>query len=227
MKMKPIAVMIVLQCMLLAGCRKTPAGEYRTVRVKAVEQVENYTYLFVKGKGPAYWVAVPSMDASPGETYSYRGGLLMEEFYSKELDRTFEQVIFLEGLFSGEPPEQARKQEVDYKPKVAIEKSDVNLEQEKGFIPISDLYADPAAYEGQTIQVKGKVTRFNPEIMGRNWVHIQDGTDHNGKFDLTATSSASFETGSTVKLEGVVSLNKDFGYGYTYEILLEDAVPAE
>ncbi len=59
--------------------------------------------------------------------------------------------------------------------------------------------------------------------MELNWVHIQDGTEFEGKFDLTATSIESFEVGSTVILEGILALNKDFGYGYKYEILLEKA----
>ena len=66
--------------------------------MREVEQVGSYTYLLVKEKGPEYWVAVPTMDATPGETYRYQGGLVMEKFFSEELDRTFDKVIFLEGL---------------------------------------------------------------------------------------------------------------------------------
>ncbi len=59
--------------------------------------------------------------------------------------------------------------------------------------------------------------------MELNWVHIQDGTEFEGKFDLTVTSTESFKVGSVVTLEGVLALNKDFGYGYSYEVLLEKA----
>jgi len=59
--------------------------------------------------------------------------------------------------------------------------------------------------------------------MERNWVHIQDGTEFEGKFDLTATSSETFEVGTQVTLEGILTLDHDFGYGYTYDVLLEKA----
>ncbi len=89
------------------------------------------------------------------------------------------------------------------------------------------LFSDPSAYEGKVIQVRGEVTKFNPAIMNRNWAHIQDGTEFEGKFDLTLTSDESFEVGSLVTVEGVVALNLDFGYGYSYEILLEKTTAVE
>ena len=81
--------------------RSNPESEFTTVKVKEVEQVGNYTYLLVKAKGPEFWVAVPSMEASPGETYHYQGGMIMEDFYSRELDRTFDKVLFLEAIYAG------------------------------------------------------------------------------------------------------------------------------
>ena len=71
--------------------------------------------------------------------------------------------------------------------------------------------------------MKGEVTKFNPSIMDRNWIHLQDGTEFEGQFDLTATSLESFKVGSIVTLEGILALNQDFGYGYMYELLLEKA----
>ena len=71
--------------------------------------------------------------------------------------------------------------------------------------------------------MSGEVAKYNPAIMERNWIHIQDGTEFEGKYDLTATSSESFEVGQVVSLQGVVALNRDFGYGYAYEVLLENA----
>ena len=59
--------------------------------------------------------------------------------------------------------------------------------------------------------------------MERNWIHIQDGSEFDGKYDLTITSQESFEVGQVLTLEGVLAINKDFGYGYSYEILLEEA----
>lgn len=218
---------------ILAGCSPKATEGYTVVKVVEVEQVGIYTYLLVKEKGPEYWVAVPTMDANPGETYQYQGGLVMEKFHSEELDRTFDKVIFLEGLYpaisSANRASGVREgtEQFSHEGMVKIEKSDVKIESGEGAITISELFSDPKAYEGKTIRVTGEVTKFNSAIMDRNWVHIQDGTEADGKFDLTATSSETFVVGSKVTLEGILTLDHDFGYGYTYDVLLEKATAVQ
>lgn len=222
-------IVIAGMILILAGCNQGSSSEFKTVKVKEVEQVGTYTYLLVKGKGPEYWVAVPSMDATPGETYQYQGGLVMEEFYSEELDRTFDRVLFLEGLYpvlsSSEAVRtpQNKTDEFSYEGMVSVEKSDVKVQAVDGAITIAELYSDPSAYKDRIIRVSGEVTKFNAAIMERNWVHIQDGTEYEGKFDLTATTSETFVVGTRVTLEGMLTLDHDFGYGYTYDVLLEKA----
>ena len=209
--------------LLVIGCTNNNSGSgLTTVKVLEVEQVANYTYLLVKAKGPEYWIAVPTMVAQPGETYQYQGGMLMEDFESKELDRTFDKVLFLEALYSESAGARQEVQEVTPGSQVNAEKSDVKVESVEGTVSIGELFSNPGSYEGKSIKIRGEVTKFNAAIMDRNWVHLQDGTEANGKFDLTATSIESFMVGSVVTVEGVVTLNQDFGYGYSYEILLEN-----
>ncbi|MEN8201853.1 MAG: GW dipeptide domain-containing protein [Bacteroidota bacterium] len=224
--------------LMVAGCNRSTESGLTTVKVLEVEQVANYTYLLVKARGPEYWIAVPTMEAGVGDTYQYQGGMLMEDFHSKELDRTFDEVLFLEALFSTSEPVPGTQaapggmagheahpavQEVTPGSKVKTQRADVSVEAAEGTTLIADLFANPGDFDGKTIRVKGEVTKYNAAIMQRNWVHIQDGTEHEGKFDLTATSIESFEVGIIVTLEGVLAINKDFGYGYSYEILLEQA----
>ncbi len=225
--------------LIVAGCNNSPTSEFTTVKVKEVEQVGNYTYLLVKAKGPEYWLAVPSMEANPGEFYHYQGGMLMTDFYSQELERTFDKVLFLEALFAGAgssddamqgsiaPNVMQPLQSQSHAGKVPVEKSDVKIEAVEGAITISDIFSDPSFYEGKTVRVRGEVTKYNAQIMELNWAHIQDGTEFEGKFDLTATSIESFKMGDVVTLEGVLALNRDFGYGYSYEVLLEKATAIE
>lgn len=209
--------------LLLVGCKPSDSGSgLTTVKVLEVEQVANYTYLLVKEKGPEYWIAVPTMQAQVGETYQYQGGMMMEDFESKELGRTFDKVLFLEALYSENTGGPMEVQEVTPGSQVSVAKSDVQVEAVEGTVTVGELYANPGSYEGKSVKIRGEVTKFNEAIMDRNWVHIQDGTEANGKFDLTATSAESFAVGSVVTVEGEVSLNRDFGYGYSYEILLEN-----
>jgi hypothetical protein len=214
---------------LAAGCASKGSSEFTTVKVKEVEQVAQYTYLLVKGDGKEFWVAVPTMNASPGETYHYQGGMMMQDFESKELGKTFDEVLFVEALFKGDGSSIETSQDVQPDQamtsggKATVEKTDVSIERVEGTVSIADLFANPGAYEGKVIQVQGKVAKFSPAIMSRNWIHIQDGTEHEGKYDLTVTSPDNFQVDDVVIVEGVVALNIDFGYGYSYEILLEEA----
>ena len=96
----------------------------------------------------------------------------------------------------------------------------------EGCIKISDLFAERKSYKGKEIMVTGKVTKFNAEIMGKNWVHIQDGSEFEGEYDLTVTTASQVSVGDIVTFKGIIALDKDFGYGYVYDILLEDGVPA-
>ena len=80
-------------------------------------------------------------------------------------------------------------------------------------------------YNGKSIIVTGRVVKVNNGIMGRNWVHLQDGTKCNSKdCDLTITTSANVSIGSNAGFEGKIILDKDFGSGYKYDVLMEGAV---
>lgn len=108
---------------------------------------------------------------------------------------------------------------------VTTEKIDVVIEPCDGCITISKLFADKKGFSGKVIRIKGKVTKYNPLIMGKNWVHIQDGTEYKDSFDLTLTTDSEVSVGDIVTFEGKIALDKDLGYGYFYEVLMEDAKP--
>ncbi len=103
------------------------------------------------------------------------------------------------------------------------EKKEVKVDAAKGGITIAALYANKDSYAGKTVRIKGQVTKYTPDVMNKNWVHIQDGTDNGGKFDLAITTGMEAQLGETVTIEGKVSLNKDLGYGYFFDVIVEDA----
>jgi len=86
------------------------------------------------------------------------------------------------------------------------------------------------ALSGKSIKVRGRVVKFNGGILGRNWIHIQDGTGSpkEGTDDLTVTSDAAATVGSVVTFAGTIAVDKDFGAGYAYPVMLESgAIVAE
>lgn len=113
----------------------------------------------------------------------------------------------------------------DKKSAVIVKKMDIKLEPCDGCTSISSLLSNKQSFSGKVIRVKGQVTKFNPEIMGKNWVHIQDGSEFQGGFDLTITTDKKVSLGDTVTFEGKIVLDKDFGYGYFYNVLMEEGKP--
>lgn len=105
---------------------------------------------------------------------------------------------------------------------VTSEKVNVIIEPCDGCLTIAKLMENKKSQSGKVIKVKGSVTKFNPQIMGKNWVHIQDGSEFNGTFDLTITTDLEVVVGQIVTFEGKVALDKDFGYGYSYSVLMEE-----
>jgi hypothetical protein len=91
---------------------------------------------------------------------------------------------------------------------------------------VGDVFAKAQQLDGTTIRVRGTVVKYNANIMGRNWVHLQDGSGDplNNTHDLVVTTSQELTQDQVVTLEGTVAVNRDFGAGYTYGVLVEQAV---
>lgn len=88
---------------------------------------------------------------------------------------------------------------------------------------VAALYQEKAALAGKEVRVQGKVVKVNNGIMGVNWLHLQDGTGDKASSDLTVTSKQTANVGDQVVITGKVVVNKDFGSGYAYALLLEEA----
>ncbi|MCF8301717.1 MAG: hypothetical protein K9I94_00475 [Bacteroidales bacterium] len=203
-------------------------------KVTAREAIDagGYTYLKVEENGREYWTAITRRPIEEGETYYFTGGMEMKNFTGKELDRTFESIVFIQN-FSDKPIKRVAKKgmqkgqkgnphEKRLKPKM----EDINVEPVSGGVTLKELFSNKKDYKGKEVLVRGKVVKINKKIMDRNWVHIQDGTQHNDHFDLTITTEnpIDFKTGDVVSFKGTLTLNKDFGFGYEYDFILEDAV---
>ena len=90
---------------------------------------------------------------------------------------------------------------------------------------VVDIFTSAADLNGKTVKVRGKVVKVSPNIMGSNWLHIQDGSGdpmHN-THDLVVTSEQLAKEGDVIVVEGVMAAKKDFGAGYFYEAIIEQA----
>lgn len=199
----------------------TNSEKEHMVVVMEVLNTEKYTYLNVDEEGTNFWIAIPKKEVQIGATYYYKGGLLKKNFESKEYNRVFETLYLVSDVIphpidgsefaAGQVPSQQSSDS----------QAPISVNSVEGSIKLSELFLNPDKYEGQIVQVSGKCVKVNPMIMGRNWVHIQDGSGDN--LDLTVTTAVNIPVDAIVTLTGIISLNKDFGAGYRYDVIMENA----
>jgi len=188
-----------------------------TIVVKEVLQANSYTYIYVSEGDAEYWIATAKQPVQVGMTLHYDKGMEMKDFNSKEIDRTFESIFFVNQI-RGTSSANARTG----KSTMAAMKN-ISVDQVPGSLSVAELYEKKAEYAGKMVTVTGQVTKFNSGIMGRNWVHLQDGTTSGDAFDITLTTTASVAKGDVVVFSGTVALDKDFGAGYIYDLIIEGA----
>ncbi|MCF8241811.1 MAG: hypothetical protein K9J16_10525 [Melioribacteraceae bacterium] len=236
-----IAVILVI-FMIACGEEKKETEQLSdgTHKVKVVEKMDaaGYSYLNVEEDSKTYWIAVPTMNIEPGEYVYYSRSMEMTNFKSNTLDRTFDSILFVEDasmnagtagagsmqMPEGHPQIQSSNKMPESHPDVKTAgKMEVEIEPVSGGSTVADIFKNKSELAGKPVVIHGKVTKFNGGIMGRNWIHIQDGTDYNGSFDLLVTSQEEFKVGDVVTLEGKVAVDQDFGAGYAYDVLIEEA----
>lgn len=240
-----------LALILVAGCSKDeskttadqkPAAEKAAAPATAsaagksgtvIETIDaaGYTYVQVDTGTEKFWAAAPQFAAKAGDPVIVPEGMPMENYHSKSLDRTFDVVYFVDSVVVGGAQSASASAGAMPEGHPAIDNpattpaaATVDLTNiKKAGKTVAEIFAEKDQLNGKAVEVRGKVVKYSPEIMGKNWIHIQDGTGGEGTNDLTVTTSAQAAQGDTVVVSGQVTTNKDFGYGYKYDVIIEDA----
>ncbi len=205
--------------------------------IKEFIQTSNYTYCLVQEGEVEYWMAISRLEVENGQTLYFNQGYEMKDFHSKELDKTFPSVYFIQDVSTdpsahshahGTSPQAQSAPVMGTTPqKPEIVKKDIKIGKAAGGVTIAELFSNKEKYNGKKVRVRGKITKFNTAIMNRNWAHMQDGTDHDGNFDLTITTTDIVNIDAVVTFEGIIAIDKDFGAGYSYSIIMEEALIAD
>ena len=177
-----------------------------------------YSYLRIATAGGEKWAAVQQTDAAAGAKVSVAGAV-MEGFESKTLGRRFDRIVF-GTLGAAESPHATAAPAPAVSPGVAIEPA-----SEPGSTTIAKLFADKTALAGKQVVVRGKVVKLNSGILGKTWIHLQDGSGspEAGDHDLAVTTVDAVKLDDVVTVRGPVSLDRDFGSGYRYTVIVENA----
>ena len=199
------------------------------VRGEVLETMDasGYTYVQLDLGEEQRWVAGPVTAVSVGDVVQTGNGMSMGPFTSKTLNRSFDDLYFVGVLGNlsapqmpaGHPTTPAQTAEA------AATMTDVSVEAVEGGQDIASVYANKDSLAGQQVSLRGTVVKYNSGILGWNFLHIQDGSGDvaNGSNDLTVTSHGEAAVGDTVVVSGTVILDKDFGAGYAFPVMMEDA----
>jgi hypothetical protein len=197
-----------------------PPGTH-AVSVIEVIQTSNYTYLQVFENNQKFWIAIARQEAKTGDVIYFTNAMEMNDFKSKELNRIFPSILFVNDPSTTPPTEKTMGQSPG---KITAQRlPEISVEPLKDGITISELFKNKSNYAEKKVKIRGVVVKYNQNIMGKNWAHIQDGTESGSSYDLTVTTMDALEEGSVVTFEGVIRLDKDFGAGYTYDVIMEEA----
>jgi hypothetical protein len=190
---------------------------------KVVETMNagSYTYVLIEKNGKKQWLAIPLAPVKVGQELKFQPGADMGRFTSKSLNRTFDDIIFSGGLMTPGAGAQAPH------PVAAASTEKIKVEKASGpdAYTVSEIHEKKAALNEKTAVVKGKVVKVSEGIMGKNWIHLQDGTGDafRATNKLVVTSQDLPAVGDIVTMKGTIYNDKDFGSGYHYTVIMENA----
>lgn len=196
-----------------------------------------YTYARLSAGGKDTWIAGTEFGLKVGDQLAATVDMPMENFRSRTLNREFPLIYFVRDVaLNGRALPAASPASADAPPMVGSHggaRTSAGTAPQliepivpaPGGLKVADVWARRAALSGKAVMVRGKVMKANYEIMGTNWYHLQDGSGivADGTHDLAVTSSARASVGDVVTMSGVLATGKDFGAGYSYEVIVEKA----
>jgi hypothetical protein len=102
---------------------------------------------------------------------------------------------------------------------------DVSVDKAPNGKTVAETYAAKDELKDKPVVIRGKVVKFLSGIMGKNWLHLRDGSGSGdkGDNDITVTTNDVVAVGDVVTVAGTVRVDKDFGAGYRYPVIVEEA----
>jgi len=201
------------------------AGESAAAGIsgKVAETMDSggYTYVLLDKSGVKTWVAIPQTKVVLGSEITCLSGAVMGNFNSTTLNRTFERIVFSPGLASASSAAAQTKTAAPSSAEaIKVSKSEAPTAQ-----TIGEIFEKKDALANKPVAVQAKVVKLSSGIMGKNWLHLQDGTGNQaaGTNDLVVTTDALPKVGEVITVKGNLSLDRDFGGGYFYNVIIEGA----
>jgi len=197
--------------------------------VLEVKEIENFTYLRLDTKDGEIWAAIINARVKKGAHVTIENVTVMNNFESKSLHKTFPTILFGSlGVSKSDTLGVGKYMAMSHLSLPRIKDvANANIPKATGAnaFTVEDIVLQAATLKGKSVQVRGKVVKYNAGIMGKNWIHLRDGSGNeaNNTNDILVTTTSQTMTGDVVTVKGIVAMDKDFGSGYSYKVLVEDA----
>jgi len=214
-----------------------------------------YTYMRLKTPDGEIWAAIPKTKVEKGQEVTVVNAAHMDGFESRTLNRKFDRIVFgslgepragaasasqaravsstAEPMASGnQSAEVAEARQQMLAQHAAAAKGPetvgpINFKKAEGpeGRTVAEVFKERAPLKGKEVAVRGKVVRVVKDVMGRNWLHLRDGSGTREAQDdeLTVTSADVAAVGDVVVARGILGVDRDFGAGYVYKVILESS----
>ena len=198
-------------------------------KVLEVKDVENYTYLHLKTKDGETWAAVARAPVKKGAEVTIENAMVMDNFESKSLKKKFDRIVFgtLGGAGAGAAGAGGDMAALHSGVARAADVGDVKVPKANGpnARTVAEIVTKKAELKDKTILVRGKVVKYTPDVLGKNWIHLRDGSGSvsDNTHDVLVTTKDQARIGDVVLVKGVVHTDRDLGSGYSYKVLVEEA----
>ena len=228
--MKSFLAVLAMLCIGTGWAAETPAAPQAASlkgTVLETKDVESYTYLRLKTSSGETWAAVSKAPVKKGSEVTIENPVVMNNFESKSLKKTFDKIVFgnLAGTGAGAAGDIAKQHAMATAKSPVIEDVKVPKAEGADARTVAEIATNRMALKGKTVLVRGKVVKFTPDILAKNWIHLRDGSGSaaDNTNDVLVTTKEQAKVGDTVLVKGVVQTDRDLGSGYSFKVLIEEA----
>jgi hypothetical protein len=218
-------------CLMIAAPLVIAAPPPAAVKGEVLETMNagGYTYLRLKTQSGETWAAVNQTPVSKGATVTLENVMVMNNFESKSLKKTFPKILFatMGGASGGAQVAGAGMTAAHADLAKTKDAGDIRVPKASGANAhtVAEIIAKSGQLKDKPVLVRGKIVKYNAGIMGKNWIHLRDGSGSaaDESNDILVTTTQPAKLADVVTVQGVVRTNKDFGSGYAYKVLIDDA----
>lgn len=204
---------------------------------KVVETMNaaSYTYVLIDTGAKKSWVAAPQFAVKVGDSAAIADAMPMKNYQSKTLNRTFDVVYFTGNIsVNGAPAAPSTTAPIAAPSTAALPPGQrtmpaktapdlTGIKRAENGQTVAEVITGKTKFAGRPIAIRARVVKYNAQILGKNWLHIRDGSGAPGTNDLTVTTTATAKVGDLVLVTGKLGTDRDFGSGYKYPLIIEDA----